>query len=332
MHSCILGGNDMDLNDIALFVNVVRAGSFAEAGRRLGMPPSTASRHVLALEEALGTRLMQRTTRRLVLTDAGRNFFAESSDQIDALLRVAGQVTDDAGEIAGRVRVAVPVDFFNWFPADAVARFTQAHPRVRLEFELNDARVDLLGEGIDIAMRSGDRDPSLIARKLGTSHATLVASPKYLAARGVPAHPRDLEAHDCITSPQRGGPRAIWRLGGAKRASAPVEVDGPFQVNTASAQLAGALAGLGIALLPSAFTAPHVAAGQLQEVLPEYASGATGVHFVYHSRRQLPRAVAAFIDFAATTIKDLGLMQSEAPKRVGTKPGLTGSGRRSSSA
>lgn len=164
-----------------------------------------------------------------------------------------------------------------------------------------------------IALRGADRDLALIARKLGTSYATLVASLRYLAERGVPSHPRDLSSHDCITSPARGGPRMTWRLGGAKRPVAPVEVDGPFQANTSSAQLAGALAGLGIALLPSALTAPYVTSGRLREVLPDYASGAIGVHFVYHSRRQLPRAVSAFIDFAATTIRDLGLMQAEAP-------------------
>jgi LysR family transcriptional regulator AphB len=307
----------MDLNDIALFVNVVRAGSFAEAGRRLGMPPSTASRRVQALEVALGTRLMQRTTRRLVLTDAGRNFFAESADQVDALLRAAGQVAEDANEASGRVRVAAPVDFFNWFPADALARFCEANPRVKLEFELNDARVDLLGESIDVALRGADRDPSLVARKLGTSSAILVASPHYLALRGAPAHPSDLAKHDCITAPSRGGPPTVWRLGGAKRAAAQVEVDGPFQANTASAQLAGAMAGLGIALLPSALSAPYLSEGRLKEVLPEYASGSIGVHLVYHSRRQLPRAVSAFIEFAATTIKELGLMQPEQRRKRG---------------
>lgn len=313
------GSHLMDLNDIALFVNVVRAGSFAEAGRRLGMPPSTASRRVQTLEAALGARLMQRTTRRLVLTDAGRNFFTRSADQIDALLRVSDQIASDANEVAGRVRVAAPADFFNWFPADAVARFTEAHPRVRLEFELNDARVDLLGEGIDVAMRGGDHDPSLIARKLGTSRSTLVASPVYLAARGQPALPRDLAAHDCITVPARGGPKTVWRLVGSRRTPSPVEVDGPFQANTASAQLAGALAGLGIALLPAAMTAPHVVAGRLKDVLPDYATGSSGVHLVYHSRRQLPRAVSAFIDFAATTIKDLGLMQPAARRAPTSK-------------
>ncbi|WP_230166935.1 LysR family transcriptional regulator [Pseudomonas mediterranea] len=307
----------MDLNDVALFVQVVRAGSFAEAGRRLGMPPSTVSRRVQLLEATLGTRLMQRTTRRLVLTDAGNNFYAESADQIDALLRVAGEVSNDSTQIAGRVRVAAPVDFFSWFPAQAIAQFIAEHPRVNLEFELNDARVDLLGEGIDVALRGGDRDPSLFARKLGTSCQTLVASPGYLAAHGVPAQPGDLSAHHCITSPSHGGSRTTWRLGGVHNQATTVEVAGPFQANTSSAQLEGALAGLGIALLPAALSATHVEAGRLKEVLPDYTSGAIGVHFVYHSRRQLPRAVSAFIDFAANTIKELGVMQQkESPSAV----------------
>ncbi|MGN8342456.1 substrate binding domain-containing protein [Pseudomonas sp. SMV71] len=198
---------------------------------------------------------MKFATRRLVLTDAGNNFYAESVDQIDTLLRVAGEVSNESTQIAGRVRVAAPVDFFNWFPAQAIAQFIAEYPRVHLEFELNDARVDLLGEGIDVAMRGGDRDPSLFARKLGTSYQTLVASPGYLAARGVPAQPTDLSVHHCITTPSYGGPRTTWRLGGVDNQAATVEVDGPFQANTSFAQLQGALAGLGIALLPAAITA-----------------------------------------------------------------------------
>lgn len=298
----------MDLNDIALFVNVVRAGSFAEAGRRLGMPPSTASRRVQALEEALGARLMQRTTRRLTLTDAGRNFFAESADQIDALLQAAGQASEGGAEVAGRVRIAAPADFFTWFPIEALTRFAADYPRVRLEFELDDARVDLLGQGIDVALRSGDRDPSLVARKLGTSHGILVASPAYLDRRGVPGVPADLGSHDCIGAPNRGGPRARWQLIGPDGTASAVDVDGPFQANTAAAQLSGAIAGLGIALLPAALAASHLGAGRLRTVLPGHGTGSIGVHFVYHSRRQLPRAVSAFLDFATATIKDLKLI------------------------
>jgi len=298
----------MDLNDIALFVNVVRAGSFAEAGRRLGIPPSTASRRLQGLEDVLGARLMQRTTRRLTLTDAGRVLFAECADQIDALLHAAGQATEGGAEVAGKVRIAAPADFFTWFPTAALTRFAAAYPRVRLEFELDDARVDLFGQGIDVALRSADNDPSLVARKIGTSRTCLVASPGYLAGRGMPGTPEGLGSHDCISVPSRGGSRTKWQLFGPDNTSVTVEVDGPFKVNTASAQLSGAIAGLGIALLPAALIATHVAARRLQVVLPGYGSGPIGVHFVYLSRRQLPRAVSAFLDFATATIKEQNLL------------------------
>jgi len=305
----------MDLNDIALFVQVVRAGSFAEAGRRLGLPPSTASRRLQGLEAALGARLLQRSTRRLALTDAGRAFYAECAHQVDALAQAAGQMKEAASEPVGRVRVGAPADFFNWFPAERVAQFLARHPRVRLEFELDDARADLLGQGIDVALRAGvELEPTLVAQQLGWSRVALVASPAYLAARGTPSTPRELAAHDCITRPARGGGRATWRLVGP-RSTVPVEVDGPFQANHASAQLGAAVAGLGIALLPAELCAPHVAAGRLQVVLPGHGLGPIGVYLVYLSRRQLPRAVAAFVDFAKAAILELGLAQPLAEGR-----------------
>jgi DNA-binding transcriptional LysR family regulator len=298
----------VDLNDVALFVNIVRAGSFAEAGRRLGMPPSTASRRLQALEATLGARLMQRTTRRLVLTDAGRNFYEESADRIDALLLAASQAGHGRTEVAGRVRIAVPADFFTWFPAKEMARFILAHPRVRLEFELDDAKVDLLKNGIDVAMRPADRDPALIARRIGNSPTVLVASPAYLEQRGNPKTPSELTTHDCISLPARGGPSAKWHLIGPDGSGTAVEVDGPFQANTALAQLSGALAGLGIAMLPAVLCAEHIRGKRLQTVLPGFGSGNVGLHFVYLSRRQLPCAVSAFLDFAVATIKDLALL------------------------
>ena len=299
----------MDLNDVALFVQVVRAGSFAEAGRRLGIPPSTASRRLRSLEEALGARLMHRSTRRLVLTDVGRSFFAECANQIDALGQAAGQVTEAAAAPAGRVRVGAPADFFNWFPAERVARFLAEHPRVRLEFELDDAHADLLGQSIDVALRAGtDLEPTLVGHQLGWSRASMVASPAYLETRGTPADLRELSAHDCITRPTRGGGRAAWRLVGPRRAVT-VEVDGPFQANTASAQLSAAVAGMGIALLPSALSAEHVAASRLQVVLPEHSLEPIGVYLVYLSRRQLPRAVSAFVEFMMASVRELRLVQ-----------------------
>jgi LysR family transcriptional regulator AphB len=310
----------MDLNDIALFVYVVRAGSFAEAGRRLGIPPSTGSRRIQQLERRLGVRLMQRSTRRLALTDAGHSFFAQCAEQVDALTQSAQQLVDISKSPTGKVRVAAPVDFFNWFPIDLIAKFLVEHPGVRLEFELNDARADLLGDGIDVAFRAGKMiEPTLVARQIGWSRATMVASPAYLAAHGTPTSPQELSVHDCITQPTRAGASVTWRLDGPD-GSAELSVSGRFQANTAQAQLGAAVAGLGIALLPTLLTAAHVRKGQLQEVLPGLGLEDMGVYFVYLSRRQIPRAVSAFTEFATATMLERGMivpaLSSKFPKVV----------------
>ena len=292
----------MDLNDIALFVQVVRANGFAEAGRRLDIPPSTASRRVQQLERALGTRLLHRSTRRLALTDSGKSLFVECAERVDALMQSAQQVIDSSTTPHGKVRVAVPADFFNWFPADRVARFIAAHAQVQLEFELSDERADMLGETIDVALRAGHTiEPALVARQLGWSRVGLVASPSYLAARGKPKVPAELVAHDCITQPARGGPPITWRLEGPRR-GVEIPVTGRFQANTAHAQLSAAVAGLGIARLPMAISDPHVRAGSLKQVLPDHALEKIGIYVVYLSRRQIPRAVSVFVEFVASTL------------------------------
>lgn len=301
----------MDLNDIALFVHVVRSGSFAEAGRRLGIPPSTGSRRIQQLERALGVRLLQRSTRRLALTDAGHLFFTQCAEQVDALTQSAQQLVDTSKSPSGRVRVAAGADFFNWFPPDQIAGFLTAHPGVRLEFELSDARADLLGDGIDVAFRAGKLDePTLVARQIGRVRWTMVASPTYLAARGVPSSPEALSGHDCIAQPARTGASVFWQLDGS-HAGAEIPVSGRFQVNTLQAQLGAALAGLGIALLPALTTATHIREGRLREVLPGHGQRDVAVYFVYPSRRHIPRAVTAFTDFATAVMLERGMIEPQ---------------------
>ncbi|UUZ75261.1 LysR family transcriptional regulator [Polaromonas sp. P1(28)-13] len=204
----------LDLNDVALFVHVVRAGSFAEAARRLGMPPNTASRRVQALEKHLGVRLMQRSTRKLTLTDAGRTFYGGCAEQVEALAQSAQELADGSQLPKGTVRVAAPADFFSFFLMDWIAEFLAAHPLIRIEFVLSDARADLIGEGIDVAFRTGKiLEPNVVARHIGTGRATLVASSTYLAARGTPDTLQALSEHECITLVQPTG-RVSWRLDG----------------------------------------------------------------------------------------------------------------------
>ncbi|PTT84193.1 LysR family transcriptional regulator, partial [Pelomonas sp. HMWF004] len=190
----------LDLNDVSLFVQVVRSGSFAEASRRLGTPANTLSRRIQQLETTLGTRLMQRTTRHLSLTTAGRDFYERCASAVDGLVDAGDELMTGSQEPSGMVRVAATADFFDFFSMEWVAEFLAKHPRVRLDFVLSDAKADLIADRIDIAIRGGMLDDSgFIARQVhGAAIDGLVASPAYLAARGAPGTLQDLVAHDCI--------------------------------------------------------------------------------------------------------------------------------------
>ncbi len=298
----------IDLNDVALFVQVVKAGSFAEAARRTGMPANSASRRIQQLEAQARVRLLHRSTRRLTLTDAGETFYARCSEQVDTLAEAALELSEGSRMPSGRVRVAAPADFLNWFQLDWVAEFLATHPKVRLEFALSDARADLIAEGIDVAIRGGKvTEPTLVARRIGSNRVSMVASPSYLASRGTPMSLDDLAAHDCLAlSPQAHG-RAVWHLDGPDGPEE-VHVNGRFHANSALALLKASLTGLGIGLLPEVMTADYIRTGQLREVLPGRGVDGLELYLVYLSRRQLPRAVSAFIEFAMSKMIVEGLV------------------------
>jgi DNA-binding transcriptional LysR family regulator len=286
----------LDLNDIAMFVQVVRCGSFAEAARRLGVPPNTVSRRIQQLEARLGTRLMQRSTRKLTLTSAGQAFHERCAGAVDGLVDAGQALLTGSQEPSGLVRVAATADFFDFFPMEWVADFLAAHPLVRLDFVLSDAKADLIAEQIDVAFRGGPlRDSGYVGRRLlGARSGGLVASPAYIAARGAPRTLQDLANHDCVTSAHPSG-RTTWRLAGADGAVEEVQVAGRFSGNTAQALRKAAVAGLGIALLPPPMARLDVQAGLLVPVLPHYQRTGQGLSVLYPSRRQLPLAVSAFI-------------------------------------
>jgi LysR family transcriptional regulator AphB len=297
----------VDLNDVALFVQVADAGSFAEAARRAGIPSNTASRRIQQLEEQLGLRLFHRSTRKLTLTDAGEGFYARCAREVEALSAAAVELSDGSQMPSGKVRVAVAADFFNWFQMQWVTEFLEAYPKVRLEFVLNDARADLVAEGIDVALRAGKvSEPSLVARRIGSNRALMAASPSYIAARGMPGSVEELSLHDCLVVPPPTG-RAVWRLDGPD-GQEEVQVNGRFYANAAHALLKASLAGLGIVLLPEMMTAACVRSGELVQVLPEHGVKGMDIYLVYLSRRQLPRAVSTFIEFAKTKIVSAGLI------------------------
>src|SRR3989344_4531654 len=269
----------LDLNDVAIFVQVVRCGSFAEAARRLGVPPNTLSRRVQQLEAQLGTRLMQRSTRHLTLTNAGQVFLERCSGAVEGLMDAGEELLAVNQEPSGLVRVAAPADFFDFFAMEWLTEFLAAHPKV-----------------------------------LDAGNDGLVASPAYVARQGVPDTLQDLADHDCLVFSHPSG-KATWRVTGPDGAQAEVQVAGRFSGNTAQALRKAALAGLGIALLPSTLTRRDLRAGLLVPVLPQYHRQGHGVHMVYPSRRYLPLAVSAFMELV---ISKMGAMQELPPQTCGS--------------
>jgi DNA-binding transcriptional LysR family regulator len=304
-----------DLNDIALFVQVVRCGSFAEAARRVGLPPNTVSRRIQQLETQLGTRLMQRSTRKLMLTNVGQAFHERCAGAVDGLLEAGQELVVGSQESNGLVRVAAPADFFAFFPMEWVGDFLAAHPLVRLDFVLSDAKADLIAEQIDVAFRGGPlSDSGYVGRQLlGTRSDGMVASPAYIAARGTPGTLQDLAKHECVISAHPSG-RATWRLAGPDGVEEEVQVAGRFSGNTALALRKAAVAGLGIALLPPTMARLDVQAGRLVPVLPQYQRKSGGMIVLYPSRRHLPTAVSAFIEMV---VEKLSAVEALPERRSG---------------
>ncbi|WP_248796441.1 LysR family transcriptional regulator [Pseudomonas sp. MWU13-2105] len=294
-----------DLNDVALFVQVVRHGSFAEAARQLGMPSNTLSRRVQQLEAQLGTRLLQRSTRKLTLTHSGAMFHERCSGAVEGLLDAGEHLMTDSQEPRGTVRIAAMADFFDFFPMEWVADFLAKHPQVRLDFVLSDARADLIAERIDIAFRGGIlQDSGYVGRQLlGAGNEGLVASPGYLSKRGVPVTLQDLENHDCVSFAHPSG-ITTWRLMGPDGVEEDIQITSRFNGNTAQALRKATLAGLGIALLPPAIINIDLQAGRLVSVLPQHYRTGYGLHVLYPSRKHLPLAVSAFIELVLEKLKE----------------------------
>lgn len=303
-----------NLNDIALFVEVASAGTFASAARRLGMPSNTLSRRIQDLEVRLGVRLIERSMRKLVLTDVGRRLYDHCSDQIDDMVQYVRDLSQSAAKPHGRIHIATPVDFFEEFRIEWVVEFLALYPAIKLNFLLDDARIDLIANGVDLAFRGGDtHEPNFVARRIGTTRRLLVASPSYIDARGRPESFLDLSDHERLMFAAPGD-RPRWNLNGPDGA-VETEIDGCFSANTLRSVFDATMAGLGIGLLPSFWVQPHIASGRLQVVLPEYSSQDITYYWVYTSRKQQPRAARAFMEFAERKLAANWVLESGQDQR-----------------
>lgn len=296
----------VDLNEISVFARVVEAGSFSEAARQLGLPKSTVSRKVAALEELLGVRLLQRTTRKLNLTDAGAAYYDRVAPALIAVEEANSAVTDMQEAPHGVVRVTAPVDFGTGPFAQMVADFVRNHEGMRVDVVCTNRTVDLVAEGFDLAIRAGTlSDSSLVARKLGSARMTLVASPDYLERRGTPRHPRELEEHDCVPFRPRDG-RVTWTLIGPDGQTESVSVGGAVASDDFTFVRAAVRAGAGIGMLPSFQTHGECEQGRLVPVLADWSQRPRGgIYVVYPSTRYLPQRVALLRDFLVMRIGEL---------------------------
>ena len=284
---------------IEAFVKVVETGSFARAAERLGVSVSSVSRHVTELEAHLDARLLNRTTRRLSLTEIGRTFH----ERCVQLLADLEEAEESAGEGAvvprGTLRLTCGVTFGTRHLAPAIAEFMARYPQMRFDAELSDRVVDLVDEGFDAAVRIGAvGGQNLVARKVGVTQLVCCAAPAYLAQHGEPQVPEDLAAHACLTyayTPQSGH----WPFRDREGRERNVRVSGPAHANSGSFLEALAVAGLGIAFEPDFIVGPDVRAGRLVPILRAFAPPAADVNVVYPSRRHLSAKVRAFTDFLA---------------------------------
>lgn len=286
----------MDLNGALTFVRVVQAGSFSAAARNLKMPVSTVSTKIARLEDELKTSLLRRTTRKLHLTEAGERFFTHAARAISELQEAQAATSSDHGEPQGTLRITATVDLGTTILPDLVSEFLHQNPLVKIELLLTDRVVDLVGEGVDLAIRAGHlEDSSLVSRKLGVTHFEAYASPAYTKKQGIPKKPQDLEKHECLVF-SVSHDSSTWELhNGGKVAS--IDVKSRFAANNLASLHRMVLNGQGIGLLPSFLCSADVEAGRLIPLLNGWTAERVPVSIVYPKQSFVPRALRVFSDF-----------------------------------
>jgi DNA-binding transcriptional LysR family regulator len=290
--------------EMAVFTAVVEAGSFVGAVEPLRMSKAAVSRHVDALEQRLGVRLLHRTTRRLSLTEEGRIFFQRAKDVLAALDDAESEVTSRTLEPSGVIRVNVPVSFGIMHLAPVWSAFMQAYPQVDLDITLNDRIVDMVDEGYDLAVRiSALPNSMLISRKLASTRILLCASPAYLAQYGQPLHPQDLVHHRVLAYTNWAG-RDEWRFSGPQ-GEVTVRTKARVYTNNGDTCRGMALSGGGIILQPSFMLEDDLRRGDLVELMPDFRLQEMGVYAVYPTRKQLPLKTRRLVDFLVQVFQDV---------------------------
>jgi DNA-binding transcriptional LysR family regulator len=288
---------DIEPNDLLLFARIVEAGSFSMAAQRLDLPKSTVSRRIALLESRLGERLLQRTTRRLMLTEFGASLLEHARRVADEVEAAGAMAQHRQAEPSGKLRVSMPHDFANFGMSPLLARFMERYPAVSLELDLSPRRVDLVAENFDVAIRMGELpvDSTLNARRVVINKLSLFASPGYLARRGIPEHPDDLAKHDLLCILSRSGGPAPWIL---QRGKVKWERELRARLTANSPEMLARVAsgGAGIAASSHLFADPFVKRGELVRVLPDWDMPEDSGWAVFPGRRLMPAKLRVFLD------------------------------------
>jgi DNA-binding transcriptional LysR family regulator len=283
----------IETSELVAFARTVEAKSLTRAAAELGAPRATIGRRLARLEERLGVRLLRRTTRALVLTDAGDAFYRHARIVLDAVEQAEASVRNSDRVVRGTLRVATPPMLDPSFNA-LVCDFARAYPEVQVHIDASSRYVDMLREGYDVALRAGtELEPGLVVRTLARTSTVAVASPAYLAANGTPRKARDLRAHRCLVGLMRGGlPQTHWpKAGGGK-----ISIQGSFVSNDITLLKDAAVRGLGIAMLPTLLVGTLLERGALVRVLPELIHAESRVSVVFQEKELMPPQARAFID------------------------------------
>ncbi|HEV7309240.1 LysR family transcriptional regulator [Ensifer sp.] len=286
---------------LKVFRSVAELNNFAHAGRKLGLSPAAISKNVAELEASVGTRLINRTTRRMALTDEGRLYLDHVVRGLDAL-EDADKALDPVRQApGGTLRVAAPMTFSLMKLSSAIPTFLSRYPDLSLDLNLDDRRVDIVREGFDIAIRGSDNleDSSLIARKLTAMPHVLCASPAYFEAQGEPATPADLKSHSCVRF-SLSGHAGTWEFRKDGRTER-VAVRARYSVTSSLAVRDALRAGFGLSLIPSPYVEDDLASGRLRQVLSDWDTVDTALYAIYPSRQHIAPKVRAFLDFLTET-------------------------------
>ncbi|MBH3416448.1 LysR family transcriptional regulator [Pseudomonas putida] len=281
--------------DMRIFAQVMEAGSFTAAADRLGMSKQSVSRRLMQLEERLGVRLLNRSTRRLDATPLGQHYYQSALRLLGEVQQVEHDISGQAQALRGTLRLSAPLSFAMSHLGCLLTEFLQLHPQVDVEVDLSDRAVDLIGEGYDLALRIGGlEDSSLIARRIASVERVYCASPAYLQARGVPLKPEDLAGHDYL--PYGHSRQVQWQFRQGGKAQA-IQVTGRMRANNGELLRDAAIAGMGVTYLPTFIVGQALADGRLVNVLEEWTPPALQLSAVYPQHRQVARPVQEFVSF-----------------------------------